>query len=59
MPCLDSVYKLSTAELKGFSLVSMRWVSGQEDSKLSFKIRPSQVRANNANQSDFVIEKCE
>jgi hypothetical protein len=43
MPSLDTTYKLSTAELRSFSLAGMRWVSELESSKLAFKVQPTLV----------------
>ena len=40
LPNLDSVYRMSTVEIKTFQLVAMRWVSELEESKFTFKVRP-------------------
>ena len=44
LPNLSLSYKMSTAEIRSFSLVAMRWVSEMEDSKYSFKVRSEYVR---------------
>lgn len=46
LPNLDSTYKLSTIELRSFTIIAMRWVSELESSKLAFKIVPQFVSSS-------------
>ncbi len=53
LPSLSSVQRLTTAELRSFERVGMRWVSHLEESKFSYQVRPAQRNINK-----MIIEKC-